>query len=204
MIVKIVCAGNKEFLDLYKPDEKELLVGVDGGIYEILKVKNEVDLAVGDFDSCAIEDVVMNCKKIRVFPKEKDYGDLELAIQEVKELDVERIEIYNVTGGRLDHYQAALNILAKYSYLNIWIINHDNRIRVLETDSYRLYKDDNYKYVSFFAIDDGVKITLKGFKYELNNYALNRYDNLALSNEIINEYGDIELNAKRIFLIESK
>lgn len=144
----------------------------------------------------------MHCNKIRVFPKEKDYGDLELAIMEIKDLDFERIEIYNATGGRLDHYQAILNVLAKYSDLNIWVINKQNRIRVI-SENFRVEKSD-YDYVSFFAIDDGVRITLKGFKYELNNYLLNKYENLGLSNEILENYGEIELNNKRLFLFETK
>ncbi|HHW99882.1 MAG TPA: thiamine diphosphokinase [Acholeplasmataceae bacterium] len=202
MIIKVVCSGFNEFKDLYKPDENEMLVGVDGGIYEILRLDKKIDLAVGDFDSCNIEEVVMHCNKIRVFPKEKDYGDLELAIMEIKDLDFERIEIYNATGGRLDHYQAILNVLAKYSDLNIWVINKQNRIRVI-SENFRVEKSD-YDYVSFFAIDDGVRITLKGFKYELNNYLLNKYENLGLSNEILENYGEIELNNKRLFLFETK
>lgn len=202
MIIKVVCSGFNEFKDLYKLDENEMLVGVDGGIYEILRLDKKVDLAVGDFDSCNIEEVVMHCNKIRVFPKEKDYGDLELAIMEIKDLDFERIEIYNATGGRLDHYQAILNVLAKYSDLNIWVINKQNRIRVI-SENFRVEKSD-YDYVSFFAIDDGVRITLKGFKYELNNYLLNKYENLGLSNEILENYGEIELNNKRLFLFETK
>lgn len=202
MIIKIVCAGANDFLSLYTEDENEMLVGVDGGIYEILKLDKKVDMAVGDFDSCNIEEVVMLCNKIRVFPKEKDYGDLELAIMEVKDCNFERIEIYNATGGRLDHYQATINILVKYFHLNIFVIDGRNKISVINQAI--TLKKDEYKYISIFAIDEGLRITLNGFKFELNNYLLNRFENLGLSNEIIKEEGTIELNGKRALLFKTK
>ena len=202
MIIKIVCAGVNEFSELYKESENEMLVGVDGGIYQIVNLGKKVDLAVGDFDSCNIEEVVMHCEKIRVFPKDKDYGDLELAIMEVKDLEFDKIEIYNATGGRLDHYQATINVLAKYNNLNIEVIDKRNRIRVI--DSNINIDDNDFKYLSLFAIDEGTRITLNGFKYPLNNYLLNRLDNLGLSNEVLEETGEIEVNNKRILLFESK
>lgn len=202
MIIKIVCAGINNFQELYTEDENEMLVGVDGGIYEIVNMNKKVDLAVGDFDSCNIEEVVMHCNKIRVFPKDKDYGDLELAVMEVKDLNFDKIQIYNATGGRHDHYQATLNVLAKYSDLNIEIIDKTNRIRVVDKPI-KVIKGDN-KYVSLFAIDEGVRVTLNGFKYPLTNYLLNKLDNLGLSNEILEDEGEIEINGKRVLLFETK
>lgn len=202
MIIKIVAAGTNEFEELYTPDANELLVGVDGGIYNIINIGKEVDLAVGDFDSCNIEEVVLHCKNIRVFPKDKDYGDLELAILEVKDLEFSKIELYNVTGGRLDHYHSALNLIIKYLDLNIEIIDKNNRIKTIN-QSMTLKKSD-CKYVSIFAIDENVRVSLTGFKYNLNNYLLNRMDNVGLSNEIIDETAKIEINDKRILLFRSK
>lgn len=200
MIIKIVCAGKNNFKELYQPDEKELLVGVDGGIYDIVKMDKKVDLAVGDFDSCNIEEVVMHCDKIRVFPREKDYSDLELAIMEIQDYQFEKIIIYNATGGRLDHFQATLNVLIKYANLNIEIIDNRNLIKVINQSTG--VSKSQYKYCSLFAIDEGVRISLKGFRYSLENYALHKFDNLCLSNEIIDE-GFIEVNNKRILMIES-
>jgi thiamine pyrophosphokinase len=202
MIIKIVCAGFDEFKRLYTPAKKEMLVGVDGGINEIVRLGKEVDLAVGDFDSCNIEEVVMYCNKIRVYPKDKDLGDLELAILEVKDMKFDKIEIHNATGGRLDHYQACINILAKYADLNIELIDGRNRIRVIDKNIE--IENSDYQYVSLFAIDDGARVTLTGFKYDLNNYLLNRLDNLGLSNEVIADKAKIEVNGKRLLMFETK
>lgn len=202
MIIKIVCAGNNDFKNLYEESAEEVLVGVDAGAMEIIKLNKQVDLAIGDFDSSNLEDIVMESKNIRVYPKEKDLGDLELAINEIKDIENERIEIYNATGGRLDHYQATINILAKFPDLNLELIDRKNRIRIINKST-KLEKG-KYKYVSMFAVDEGLRITLTGFKFSLNNYLLNRLNNLVLSNEIVDEVGHIKLNNKRLLLIESK
>ena len=60
---------------------------------------------------------------------------------------------------------------------------------------------DKYKYISFFNVYDDTIITLKGFKYNLSNYTMKRFDNLCLSNEIIKK-GYVNVN-KEIIAIEA-
>src|SRR5690554_1286882 len=148
MIVKIVSAGINSFKKIYRYDADEFLVGVDGGIYNIVEKGLKVDLAVGDFDSCNIEEVIMHCTKVKFFPKKKDKGDLELAIQEIIPMNARRIEIYNATGGRIDHFIAALNVAIKYSDYNVEIFDDRNYIRVISENT--VLKKDKYKYYSFF------------------------------------------------------
>ena len=200
MIIKIVCAGANFFDSLYKPDEKEMLVGVDGGIYNIVKMGLEVDYGLGDFDSCNIEEVIMHCKRVKIFPKEKDLGDLELAIREINNINHDKIIIYNATGGRLDHFLATLNIIIKYADYNIEIVDKKNKIRIINQNT--CFKKGKFKYLSIFALEDDTIISLKGFKYNLKDYHLKRQDNLCLSNEIIKE-GCLEVNNKKLLILET-
>ena len=51
MIYKLVCAGNDSFSSLYKQDQGEIIIAVDGG-YDILKKNNiKVNYFFGDKDS---------------------------------------------------------------------------------------------------------------------------------------------------------
>jgi len=177
-----------------------MLIGVDGGIHDIQRKGLVVDLGIGDFDSCYIEDVVNSCSKVKVYPKEKDFSDLELAIREVISVPHEKIVIYNATGGRLDHFYANLNILIKYYPYNLEIVDTANLIRIVSQPT-KLEKTP-YQYLSFFALEEGTIITLKGFKYELNEYHLEPLDNLCLSNELVGE-GYLEVNNKKLLVIES-
>lgn len=211
MIIKIVCAGADHFSKLYQHHEGEFLVGVDGGIDKILKNRLPVDLAIGDFDSSKIKDLQKRCKKIVTYDADKNKSDLELALEYVShnnfKIDyiankvIENIFIYNATGNRLDHYHTAINLLIKYLHLNIKLI--DNRNLVYVVNSKTVIKKGNYRYISFFPIEPNTMISLKGFKYDLNNYLFKPYDTLCLSNEVAEEKGILETNNKKVLVIQS-
>lgn len=200
MIIKIICAGTDSFSRLYQPDPEEKLIGVDGGMNVLIAMGLRADIALGDFDSSDYETIRYHCDAIRVLPKEKDLGDLELAVLEVINQDFEKMIIYNVTGGRLDHFYAALNIVAKYGEKHIEIQDDYNRIYAVK-DSYVILKSE-FRYCSFYALEDRTLITLKGFKYPLLNYSLKRFDNLCLSNEIVDE-ASIETNGRKVLVMET-
>lgn len=181
MIVKIVAGSNDSFSELYEKDQNEYIIGVDYGCKILNDLDINIDLAIGDFDSFPVSEVSANLYHLHPFIK--DYGDLEIAIIEALKLDFKKIVIYNATGGRIDHFIAALNILKKYHHKNIVLIDDINRIYVM--NGIKKLNKDGYKYISFFAIEDKTTISLKGFKFDLNNYILNVNDNLCLSNKII-------------------
>ncbi|HHZ18147.1 MAG TPA: thiamine diphosphokinase [Acholeplasmataceae bacterium] len=201
MIIKIVCAGVSGFKNLYRPDPDEFLIGVDGGIYHIIEQGLNVDLAVGDFDSCDIAEVVWHCAKVKRYPADKDESDLELAVRDAVAMDAERIEIYDATGGRIDHFLAALNVIMAYSDYPIVMFDERNRVYVIKGEA--VIKKEQYKYCSFFALEDGAEITLEGFKYPLTSHPLRPFDNLCLSNEIAGEAGVVRVNGKKVLVIET-
>lgn len=200
MIIKIVCAGFSNFKKLYSNDKDEYIVSVDGGAKDIIELGLPIDLALGDFDSFDIEVVKKYTDNIVKYPSEKDYGDFELAIQQILKLNPDQILVYNVTGNRLDHFLATLNVLKKYYDLNIKIIDEKNIIYILNNTT--KIEKNKYKYISFFSIFEDTVISLNGFKYNLVNYKLSIGDNLCLSNEITNEYGKIIIN-KPVLVIKS-
>ncbi|HEY8444866.1 MAG TPA: thiamine diphosphokinase [Bacilli bacterium] len=211
MIVKIVCAGLDHFSKLYKPDEGEYLIGVDAGVDTLIKNRLRVDLAIGDFDSSKTKDLQKKCKKVVSYDSHKDQSDLELTLQYLSlnysKIDylankvIDNIYVYNATGKRLDHYHATINVLIKYTHLNIKLIDKNNLIYIVNSKTE--FKKHGYKYISFFSVDENTVISLKGFKYNLNNYQLKNYDSICLSNEIVEEKGILETNNKKILVIQS-
>ena len=65
MIYKIVCAGENHFDELYKKDNEEVIIAVDGG-YKVLCENNiKANYFFGDFDSLEETEIVCdNIKKI--------------------------------------------------------------------------------------------------------------------------------------------
>lgn len=199
MIIKIVCAGENHFKELYKKDIDEYIIAVDGGLNSIFEMNLVADLAIGDFDSCDINKY--SCYKEKMtYNKIKDESDLELALIYALEFNPEKIIIYNATGDRLDHFYASILLLSKFTQDNIEIINKNNKIKVINKST--TFKKGNYKYISFFALEENTIITLEGFYYNIKDYNLETTNPLGLSNEIVRE-GRVTINNKKLLVIES-
>lgn len=212
MIIKIICAGQDSFSKLYKRDEGEFLIGVDGGADTLIKNRLPIDLAIGDFDSSSITRIKNRSKATIIYQPHKDKSDLELAIKHISSQEfrvdyitnrvIEKIIIYNATGKRLDHYQAVLNVIIRYMHLPIRVIDGHNMIEIVNSKT--TFKKSDYQYISFFAVDEQTVISLRGFKYDLKQHPLSVYDSLCLSNEIIAEEAILETNNKKILVFHSK
>ena len=59
---------------------------------------------------------------------------------------------------------------------------------------------NDYKYISFFSLNDDTMISLSGMKYNIENYNLKLKDNLCLSNEILDEANISVTNKVLVFL----
>ncbi len=202
MIYKLICAGDDCFQKLYKKDNNEIIIAVDGGYDILIKMNIKVDYYFGDYDSLNNNIVISN--HILKYNSVKDDSDFDLTIKylinEIKITKEDIIYIYNATGGRLDHYYAILNTIVRYNDYNIYLLNDRNKIFVIN-NNYEI-KNDEYKYVSFFSVEDDTIITLSGMKYNIDNYNLTVKSNLCLSNEIVGK-GLIKTN-KKILVIQSK
>lgn len=212
MIVKVVCAGSNSFSSLYQKDEGEYLIGVDGGVDILIRKNLKIDLAIGDFDSSStIRNIKKHSRNVIQYSTEKDESDLELALTYISSPNfnvdylakkvIKKIIIYNATGKRLDHYHQAINLLIRYMHLPIEIVDKYNYIKIINSKT--VFRKNQYKYISFFAIDQETIINLKGFKYPLVNYHLHPQSNLGLSNEIVETEAILETNNKKILVIRS-
>ncbi|MFA5542819.1 MAG: thiamine diphosphokinase [Bacilli bacterium] len=211
MIIKVVCAGVDDFSKMYSPDDDEYLVGVDQGAETIIRNKLSPDLSIGDFDSGSINKIRNKSKSLIIYHPDKDKSDLELALIHLASKDFQeqhntkkllrKIILYNATGRRLDHYRSVINLLIRYTHLPIVLLDKHNRIEVVNANT--VFKKNDYKYISFFAIDPDTKISLKGFKYNLDNAPLSIYDSFGLSNEILEKEGTLITNNKKILVFRS-
>ncbi len=159
--------------------ENEILVGVDRGALIALKNGYSLDYAIGDFDSVTAEERKFIASKAKNYLKlncDKDLTDTEYAINCFK--DADEILIYGgIAGKRIDHLYANINLCLKYP--NVTFI--DEATKIMAIPKYISLNEDYY-YYSFFASENSI-ISLKGFKYELEDYKFNHCDNLCISNE---------------------
>jgi thiamine pyrophosphokinase len=179
----------------YVPVLDGMVIAVDRGVQVCLDKKIHIDLAVGDFDSVDTE--LLKGLPLRKLNKEKDETDLQIAIEEALKLHPTKIYVYGVTGGRLDHYEAALKYLAKGP---ITIIDAVNKITMKSGDFDVVTPD----YVSFFHYSGEPMITLKGFKYPLKKYVLNPFDTKCISNEVLPGGGSVSITGGHVLMMISK
>lgn len=192
-----LCATHLEKMIL--PQDREY-IGVDHGVEELLKQGITPKFAIGDFDSLQNRQTLENLN-IQILPERKDVTDTHAAIDYLLSKGYDEIEIYGVTGGRLDHFFAVMCLLEKYQDIKLKVIDQQNCIQLLKPGIYHIENKDYY-YFSLFALNESI-LSIKQAEYTLDHYLLKREDPLCVSNEVKGEYAIIE-NSGNILLIQSR
>ena len=175
--------GDTNFYLNFIKKQKGDIYCADGGAnicYELNLTPKEI---YGDLDS--IKDEVKKFyqeKDIKFikFQVEKDYTDSELVLNEIQnKYDI----IYCIAGlgGSIDHELTNINLLDKYS--NLIFISQKEKIFKIESN-YKFNNMINTK-ISFIIFSGKVKsLTLKGFKYNIENLDIKKGEARCISNVI--------------------
>ena len=186
------------------PKSDDLRIAADGGYETAKKLGEKIDILVGDLDSIKSEPP-KDAELIKV-PAEKDFSDLQLAINVALEKGADEIVIIGGLSGRLDHTLANLALLQALSAMNIHAHINDgfNRVRYLNSTS-TLIARNHYKYLSLMPISEKLKgVTIEGCKYPLKNATLTKREpTLAISNEIEGNCALIAVRRGECYVIES-
>lgn len=211
MTVKLLCSVRNIPSNLFDDREADW-IGVDRGTLELVNNQIKPISAVGDFDSVSEQELDQIREAIDVYPvkKEKDDTDLALAVNLAVEMGYTEIEIYGATGGRLDHYMGAIQILTKPEFLKqdfkISLIDQQNHISVLKPGKHEIFRVADMTYVSFVPLNTGIRIKLDELKYELPFTTLNQGSTLTISNEFKEglERGFVQVELGNVLIIQSK
>ncbi len=180
----------------------ENIIAVDGG-YKFLKkfVDTEPDTLIGDFDSIDRDSAMLKDfnGEIYEFPSDKDKTDGELSIDYCVKNGLNKISFIGATGGRIDQQFGNL-LLLEYA------LNSDIDAKIIEPglevgliDNKRIIDNKKGNTLSLFSITDQVLIKkLKGCKYELDNYWLERASSRGLSNIINANKAVIEVDSGKL------
>lgn len=191
-----ICATH---LENYQLPQNIDYIGVDHGVEELLKQHITPIFTIGDFDSLQDRASLKNLQ-LKILPTRKDVTDTHAALDYAIAMGYDEIELYGVTGGRLDHFMAVMCLLRKYRDVKIKIIDCQNEISLLKPGHHQI-ENNGYQYISFFASDESL-LTIKGAKYPLHEYVLRNDDPLCVSNEISGKYMTVE-NDGDIFLMKT-
>lgn len=210
----VVCSGGPRdelcSFDEFK-SKNALFIGADRGALYLVEegiVPNEI---IGDFDSLTEEEwqrvsnIAPNVVKVQA---EKDDTDTDLALLKAVTYSPSEICLTGVTGGRLDHFEAALRsmyrIQVKHPHIHLKIINSHNEICILLPGEHTIIRDEKYRYISFFAYQNEVEnVTIRGVKYETTNDCIEIGTSRFTSNELISSLGYISFSSGICLMIRS-
>lgn len=187
----------------------DYVIGVDRGLCALHNICHKPDLSVGDFDSIdtSIRSEYISSPGAIVLNPEKDYSDTHMAVIEALKHNPKEIVLLGATGNRVDHMLANIGLLKFCHIKGVKLIIEDlnNRIYVID-EACTIKKKKAYgKYVSLVPFSDIVKgITLKGFKYPLDNATMVKEESIGISNEIREEECHITIKEGYLLVMETK
>lgn len=211
MKVNLLCGDRNLPVDILKRKANERWIGIDRGALVLIEHNITPHFAVGDFDSINEAERALIESHITLNPlnPEKDDTDLALGVEQAVAYGYNDIEIYGATGGRLDHFLGAVQILEKPEFerqgITITLVDDCNEIQYLPTGKHTVQQIEALPYISFIPTSNPTEISLANFKYNLEHEVLLRGSTLTISNEIIaTETGEIEIFKGNVLMIRSK
>jgi thiamine pyrophosphokinase len=166
-------------------------VGVEKGATALVRDKQTVLCAIGDFDSVSeleYQSIITNVKQIIKVSSIKDETDSELAIKWCLDQGYTLIHVYGALSDRLDHQH--INLQLAYKYPSVVLYDAHNCIQAYTEGEYTIEKND-YTYFSIFTYESST-ISLNGFTYPLNHYTMDYHELKTVSNQWIKK--DAQLN----------
>ncbi|BBE31633.1 hypothetical protein OSSY52_17740 [Tepiditoga spiralis] len=198
-IVYIISGGeNRSSLEFYKSMilKSKKTIACDSGIKVFKKLNIPPDYLIGDMDSSSSEDIKWaknNNVEVLSFPSEKDELDTELGLILAKKLNAKKVVISCATGSRIDQVIGSIYLLGEYHVLNA-IIEEEDLIVGTVSSKTELPSISGESW-SILQLGNVLGLTLKGFKYNLENYDLNTLKPLGVSNEAIKDKVSISLKS---------
>ncbi|MGA3674900.1 thiamine diphosphokinase [Lysinibacillus agricola] len=215
MTTVVVCAGGpKEELCSFKPFKEQddiIFIGADRGALFLVEQGITPHAIVGDFDSLSQEEyemVMTHTNDSQRFLEEKNETDTDLALLKALTYTPLEIVLTGVTGGRLDHYEAAVRSMYRFQkehpQVVLKISNHANMLQFLMPGKHNIEANEQYRYLSFFAHEEPIKdVTLRQVKYETTNEEISLGTSRFTSNEIIGNSGSISFSQGICLMIRS-
>ena len=215
MRVLIITGGTVDLqftVEYLKQEKFDRVIAADAGLIHCKEAGILPTDILGDFDSLNHPDLLEEYRDagvpVRSFPTRKDYTDTHLAVMYAKDLNPEEVVLLGATGTRLDHMLANIGMLEYMAGEGVpcKIVDAHNEVELLCGNVRKKYRRPEEKtFFSLVAWNDKVTgIDLEGFSYPLKNGTLDTAISLGISNEIVEEYGTLQMRTGKLLVIQSR
>ncbi len=193
------------------PDKKHIvnefdadvsIIAADSGLDTCLHYGFTPHLVVGDMDSVKnrkkLNDFPSEC--VKIFPKDKDETDTEIAFRLLHERGINRIVIIGGGGGRMDHFLGIMALFDRKRYPSVWYTAGE---MIVSIDTYRVFSRMKGREISFFPAGNEVcRMKSSGLKWNLNGLEWHKGD-AGISNRVLSDPFSVEVESGRLLMISS-
>ena len=181
----------------------DYIIACDGGLHHCHRLSIRPNHIIGDFDSVSAEilEYYQNVPVTRFIP-EKDFTDLELAIDHANKIKATELDLLGGFGGRFDHQLANVHVLTQ-AKMPITMRDETTCLRIVDS-SCELSVNDGVlvTLLPFTHIVEG--ITTVGLKYPLNGESLQIGYARGVSNEIVDELAEVCVRVGKLVVVQIK
>ena len=177
----------------------------DGGLAHADGLYVKPDIIVGDFDSCASEDLARwkdSCETVHL-PREKDDTDTLFAVKLALERGYEDFLLLGAMGGRFDHAMGNVSILLYLHGLGkqALLVDDYSQMQIVGKEPFHI--DDSCSYFSVLTVAGNVSgVTIKNVKYPLENASLSADFQLGISNEVLpGKVAEVSVEQGRVLVV---
>ncbi len=202
MNILIIASGNhfsEKKLKQYA-EAADYIICADGGFDHATACGITPDILVGDFDSINKEPSAF-MRKVKL-PREKDETDSLYALRFAFSKGAKNIVLYGGLGNRFDHSYANICLLQQAMERDIPMVLTDGKTEVYLTDSHLTLEKPAGTTVSVYSFSDVCEgVSLKGLKYPLENFLLDKYNIIGTSNEFISSKAEFSVARGNLLII---
>lgn len=185
-------------------DSKTLLIGCDGGSKHITALGYKPYAIVGDFDSFD-KSLLREDIEIIEHPEDKDYTDSEAAIRYAIKQGAGEVILVALLGRRVDHMLGNIYLLNKQDFVGIKLKIIEGNQEIYMITGKVIIKGKKGDAISFIPVFGDVKAEFSsGLKYDLAKYTLSLQGNTGISNEMISDMAEIDLENQKLVVIHSR
>ena len=188
-------------------DASNITIAADGAWAKARAQSIPVDRVVGDLDSLKPEEraeLEASGTPVEVFPADKDWTDLELAIAEALAVPASSIVVYGAFGGRTDHTLAAIFLMERClaAGVPVRLLRGEETLYLVE-DMLQLSKASIGDRVSILPVSETACVSTHGLRFPLARDTLVRSASRGVSNETVTVPPRIEIHQGRALIVHA-
>ena len=167
--------------------DSELLLAADGGANHLARIGLCPAAVIGDLDSINEKTRAWIGEDLLIHRPDQDRTDLDKALEyALEDLGVESLTVLAATGGRVDHDLGNIGLLARLG-LGTRLCFEGDAHRLIAVNGEATLGSTPGETWSFWTFDPGVRVTIDGVRWPVDDDTIDAGGKPSISNEAIGD-----------------